>query len=107
MTTDQHAIVHEVADDERKAFVRACVHHAMARLGKNPMANTDDGRLLMVQEANFLWQKKQLRTFLRARGRWRYQDMKDFIHEHGWNAQWIPTRRLQAYWRSILRHGRL
>ncbi len=33
--------------------------------------------------------------------------MKDFIHTHGWDEQWIPTRRLQAYWRSIGRNGRL
>ncbi len=84
-TVDEHAIVHEVADDERKAFVRGVVHRRMAKLGKklgkakpprsnvdprthalnevlrDSIANTAGGRMLLVLEANFQWQKTQLR----------------------------------------------
>jgi hypothetical protein len=118
------ALVHEVPDDERKAFVRAYVHRAVDRLrkprrSKDPirgkigetvrdlLVNTDPGRLELVREANFRWQKLQLRKFLDAKRSFTYQDMKDFIHSHGWDTQWIPTRRLQAYWLSITRTGRI
>jgi hypothetical protein len=117
------AMVHEVPDDERKAFVRAYVERVMERLrkprrSKNPirgkigetirdlLANTDAGRLKLVQEANFHWQKKQLREFLLSKGVYSYQDMKDFVHSQGWDELWIPTRRLQGYWLSICRTGR-
>ena len=117
-------MVHDVPDDERKAFVRAYVHRAMHSLQKprrskdpirskitetirNVLANTDSGRLELIQEANFRWQKLQLRKFLEDKGAFSYRDMKTFIHSHGWDAQWIPTRRLQSYWMSIARTGRI
>src|SRR5437016_3707452 len=116
MNTKTEALVHEVPDDERKAFVRAHVHRAMHRLRKPPrskdpmraklsevihdiLTNTDSGRLQIVREANFAWQKSQLRKFLDAKKCFSYRDMKGFIHSHGWDELWIPTRRLQAYWR--------
>jgi hypothetical protein len=71
------------------------------------LANTDNGRLELVREANFRWQKLQLRKFLEDKKHFSYRDMKTFIHSHGWDAQWIPTRRLQGYWLSITRTGRI
>jgi hypothetical protein len=120
-----YQLVHEVPDDERKAFVRAYVHRAMHRLrkprrSKDParakiaetirdvLVNTDDGRMELVREANFRWQKLQLRKFLNEKnGPFSYRDMKAFIHSHGWDALWIPTRRLQGYWLSITRTGQI
>lgn len=118
------ALVHEVADDQRKAFVRAYVHRAMHKLrkprrSKDPnrttiaeaicdlLANTDNGRLELIREANFGWQKLQLRKFLKDQKSFTYRDMKAFIHSYGWDAQWIPTRRLQGYWLSITSTGRI
>jgi hypothetical protein len=123
--SSNEALVHEVPDDERKAFVRDYVHRVMAKLrkprrrSKDPMrgklnevicdvmANTDAGHMGLVREANFRWQKLQLRKFLHTKGEFSYDDMKAFVHEHGWDEFWIPTRRLQAYWRSVGRFGRL
>jgi hypothetical protein len=116
-------LVHEVPDDERKAFVRAYVERAMQRLrkprrSKNPLkgainetirdvlANTDSGRLHLVAEANFQWQKKQLRRHFDDRT-FTYRELRQFIHDHGWDELWIPTKRLQGYWLSICRTGRM
>jgi hypothetical protein len=71
------------------------------------LTTSDAGRMMMVQEANFLWQKKQLRKYLRNKGVFKYREMKAFIHENGRDELWIPTKRLPAYWRAICRTGRL
>ncbi len=111
-----------VANDERKTFVRREVLAKMQQLrklsrSKNPiqretvdairdiLANTDRGKLTIIAEATFQWQKKQLREFLRTKDAVSYQDMKDFIHANGWDKLWISTRRLAAYWRACARTG--
>jgi hypothetical protein len=118
---NKEGLVHEVSDDERKAFVRAYVHRAMHRLQKrrrsktpiqaklneticDVLTNTDQGRLRIVAEANFQRQKLQLRKFLRTRVIISYKDMKDFIHAHGWDELDSYTA-LASYWRSIRHMG--
>jgi hypothetical protein len=110
-------------EDERKTYVRNYVARKMEQLqkprrSKNPakeginaairdvIVNTKQGRLHIVAEANFRWQKKQLREYLKNKDdAFSYRDMKEFIHTHGWDELWIPTRRLQGYWLSICRTG--
>jgi len=119
LATHKNEVKEILAEDERKQFVRRYVARLMKRRrrSKDPilaelneaiddvLTNTKQGRLHIIAEANFQWQKLQLRKFLKTKGEFSYQDMKDFIHAHGWDAQWIPTKRLQGYWRSMFRTG--
>jgi len=112
-------------ESKRKAFVRKFVERNMKRLlrpsrskskekafiadtMRDIIRDTRAGRMSLVAEANFQWQKQQLREHFNDKPFISYADLKQFIHERGWDRLWFGDgNRLRGYWLSICRHGRM